>query len=409
MNRRSCAVTPERRPRILILGPRLDSVSGVSTHLTQLFGSEIASQFELSNLEVGRERSGETRFGTTRRLLLSFFSLAAALSLKRPDVVHINATFDSRSLPRDAVYLAVSRGFARKVVFQVHGGELPRDLCRDSAIAGRLIRTVLRASHAVVLLGQTQMAAFSEFAPAAKFHVIPNAVDVGVVNPSQRGLPGPLNLVFVGRLTKEKGVHECVEVAHLLDRSGRQFTMKIAGSGPEQTALEAHINDLNLGGRVELVGPVFGTQKHKLWHESQILVLPSYTREGLPYALLEGMAAGVVPITTAVGATPEVVADGIHGFFVPARDPQALFDTIAKLDDDRGMLLEMSSRAHSRIREGYTIDRMTGAFAHLYLSLASGARTSHTCWITKVIESAVTQARMTFSQLRNRRWTSHQK
>lgn len=378
MNPRTPA--PKCRPRVLVLGPDLDAVSGVATHLRQLFNSEIATEFELSHLQVGREDSDENVPRTIWRLVSSVMKLVVKLSLEQPAIVHINATFDHRSFPRDALYLAVSRGFGRKVVFQVHGGELPRDLCRGSSILSRLIRAVLRAAHAVVLLGSTQLEAFSEFVPDANFDVIPNAVDPGTdVHLPEHAARGPLNLVFMGRLAKEKGVHECVEAAGILNRSGRQFKMTIAGSGPEQAALEAHINALDLGDSVDLAGPVFGVQKDTLWRQSQIFVFPSYTREGLPYALLEGMAAGVVPITTPAGATPEVVEDGVQGLFVRAKDPYALFEAIAKLDDDRDMLLRMSSQAILRVQDGYTIDRMTNSFAHLYRSLVSQRNRKEYC------------------------------
>ena len=54
-----------------------------------------------------------------------------------------------------------------------------------------------------------------------------------------------------------------------------------------------------------------------------MLLLPSYS-EGLPYALLEAMAAGVVPVVTPVGAIPDVVTDGEHGLLVPPRDAEAI-------------------------------------------------------------------------------------
>jgi glycosyltransferase involved in cell wall biosynthesis len=127
---------------------------------------------------------------------------------------------------------------------------------------------------------------------------------------------------------------------------------------------------LELESEIEFVGPLFGQQKDKLWEKSDIFLFPSYTREGLPYALLESMAAGTVPITTQVGAQPEVVEDGVHGLFIPARNPHALFDAIIKLDDNRDLLLEISRQAILRVREGYTIDRMSAEFQKLYRSLS---------------------------------------
>lgn len=108
------------RTRVLLLGPQLDAVSGVSTHLNQLFGSELRNDFGLSHFQVGSER-----------LTFSPLRLAARIIRDRPDIVHINASLDHKSFPRDATYLAVAKTLGRQAIFQVHsggntGGVLPR-------------------------------------------------------------------------------------------------------------------------------------------------------------------------------------------------------------------------------------------------------------------------------------------
>lgn len=86
-------------------------------------------------------------------------------------------------------------------------------------------------------------------------------------------------------------------------------------------------------------------------------------------ALLEAMAAGAVPITTRVGAIPDVMQDGVHGLFIEDRNPVALARAIVKLDDDRMLLSRMAQAGRMRVLEYYTLARMANDFGRVYETL----------------------------------------
>src|SRR5205085_11381091 len=117
------------------------------------------------------------------------------------------------------------------------------------------------------------------------------------------------------------------------------------------------------------IGPVFGADKVKLLSGSDVLLLPSYS-EGLPYALLEAMAAGVPVIATPVGAIPDVVSDGIHGFLVPPRDGKAIAEAIAVLAGDREKLSWMSRACRRRVRAAFSIERLAQEISYHYARLS---------------------------------------
>jgi len=353
-----------------MLGPDLNAVSGVSTHLNQLRASDLHDDYDLMHFQIGSEGRRESKFRKTFRLIVSPLLLAARIVKDRVNVVHINASLDHRSFPRDATYLAVARILHRKVVFQVHGGEMPRALYASSAVATQLVAHVLRSADTVVLLSKAELEAYSAFVPDARLQIIANAVDIEADSESWvRPVLGPLRLAYVGRLVSTKGVADCVAAAHLLNEVGCDFTLKIAGSGPEEQALRNQAESLVKAGKVEFVGALHGQAKANLWRESHIFVFPTFHLEGLPYSLLEAMAAGTVPVTTRMGAQPDVLEDGVQGMFVAAEDPQALFDAITVLDNDRELLLTMSRMAKQRIRDRYTVERLSDEFRNVYRSL----------------------------------------
>lgn len=152
--------------------------------------------------------------------------------------------------------------------------------------------------------------------------------------------------------------------------NGVAAQLVIAGNGPGEAALRAQVRELGLEREVRFAGAVVGKDKAALLAEADALCLASYS-EGLPYALLEAMAAGVVPIATRVGGIPDVMQEGLHGAFVPARDADAIAQAIEALARDRARLARMSVRCRKRIAGAYSIERVAADFSILYSSLCT--------------------------------------
>jgi len=360
--------------KIALLGPSMAAVSGVSTHLNQLFGSTLTDHIKLFHFQVGSEGRKESLVRKIFRFFHSPFAFAVFLLRYRPDIVHLNTSLEPKSYWRDIVYLLVARLYGRKVVYQVHGGALPEEFFAGNAFLTGVLRRVLFMPDVVVLLAQVELAAYRKFIPSQHLEVVPNAIDAGplVARPIKGKPAGPLQLIYLGRLAWNKGIYEAIKALAILVKAGRDLQLSIAGSGPEEAALRQRVAELGLSKHVYFPGPLFGAAKDALWSASDIFVFPTFHREGLPYALLEAMAAGAVPITTRVGAIPDVMEDGVHGLLVEAKDPAGLARAIARLDDDRDALARMAAAGRQRVLAEYTVERLAQDFKRIYASLIKG-------------------------------------
>jgi glycosyltransferase involved in cell wall biosynthesis len=359
-------------PHILLLGPARSAVSGVSTHLNQLSGSNLGTCFNLSQFQVGSEGRAEGRLGPLLRAVTSPFELAARLVRDRSSIVHVNTSLEPKSYWRDLAYLAVAKILRRKIIYQVHGGALPQDFFASSRMLTALLRRVLSCPDVVVLLSTREMAAYRHFVPRVRLELIANAIEVhdADISATRYAAHSPLEVVYVGRLADDKGVFEIIEAARVLRDRGIEMRFKFAGTGPAEGALRAAIDAADLGGRITLLGVVFGAAKQQLWQRADVFAFPTYHREGLPYALLESMAAGAVPIISPVGAIPDVMQHEVHGLFVPPRNPSALADALERLDGNRELLLRLAVAGRKRIEDQYSVARLAAEFRQLYASLA---------------------------------------
>jgi glycosyltransferase involved in cell wall biosynthesis len=348
------------------------AVSGVSTHLNQLFESTLSQRFRLSQFQVGSEGRAEGRMATLFRLTTSPFTFAARLVRSRPRIVHINTSLMPRSYWRDLVYLVTAKALGCKVVYQVHGGALPAEFFAGKRLLTALLRAVLSWPDVVVLLARSEVAAYKDFVPRARLLRIANAVLPGEADLRAERYVAlrPLRIAYLGRLAADKGIFETLAAARILRDRGIAVHVTIAGSGPARDEIARAIEADQLGDRAYLVGALSGSAKQQLWQDADVLALPTY-REGLPYALLEAMAGGAVPVTSPVGAIPDVVQDGVHGLLVPARDPQALANALERLATDRLLLHRLALAARARVVEHYSVARMAREFDALYARLAA--------------------------------------
>jgi glycosyltransferase involved in cell wall biosynthesis len=359
---------------VVLLGPARQAVSGVSTHLNQLFTSGLVNDFRLLHFQVGSEgRAAESALSRIVRLVWSPLAFAGFCLRERPVIVHLNTSLEPKSYWRDIAFLVIAKSLGKRILYQVHGGALPQDMFRGKPLRTWLLGKVLRAADLVVLLAQVEHEAYSRFAPGISLEVIANAIDPDTLvrHRLEAEFSDSLHAVYVGRIAQNKGVFEVVEALGQLRDEGRTMQLTIAGSGPDERRLRTLVERLQLGDRVRFAGPLYGEDKNALWRSAHVFAFPTYHREGLPYSLLEAMAVGAVAVTTRVGAIPDVLRDGIEGLVVEPKSPAAVAEALRCLDDDRALVARMAQAGRARVLLKYSVSRLTDDFRRVYLRLAA--------------------------------------
>ena len=359
-----------KRPVVVLLGPSREAISGVATHLNSLLGSRLATRFDLVHFQVGSQGRREGPLARMLRLAVSPFALAATLLRTDAEVVHVNTSLNAKAYWRDLAYVLVAKFCGARVLYQMHGGMLDR-FTGGNALFAWFARAAARMPDARVVLSRAQQQAFQACAPGLAIEVVPNGIDCQPYKRYNRAASeraAALRLIYVGRLVPQKGLPETIEALRLATSRGVAARLVLAGSGPEEARLRQQVRDAGLAREVAFVGAAHGQQKAQLLAQADVFVLASYA-EGLPYSLLEAMAAGVVPIVTPVGGMLDVLTDGEHGLFVAPRDAHAIAEAISRLAADRASLARMSAACRARIAAGYSLERVARDFSALYWTL----------------------------------------
>lgn len=142
------------------------------------------------------------------------------------------------------------------------------------------------------------------------------------------------DLVFLGRLVSDKGVHLLLDALANLKALGLTPTLNIIGSGPEESNLRQQVKQLNLAAQVNFVGVKVEKELAQLLNAHQILVVPSLWPEPFGIVALEGIACGCVVIGSEQGGLTDAI--GPCGVTFPNGDvsalTQALFDLLTNPD-----------------------------------------------------------------------------
>jgi glycogen synthase len=238
----------------------------------------------------------------------------------------------------------VTPAAGRPVVLTLHGSGTAGRLedLQLMARMPRVARALLRRARVVIAVSEP-LAEAARRVGATDVRWIPNGVDI----PAEVGEEAdPPEVLFVGRLSREKGIRELVEAT-------QGMNLVVAGDGPLHSLVP------------EALGFVPHAEVERLLARAAVVVLPSH-REGLPMVLLEAMAHGRAVVATPVGGIPSLVEDGKTGLLVPPGDAAAFRAAIERLLGDPDLRKRLGAAARERVAELCSWDRVVDETIRAY-------------------------------------------
>lgn len=240
-----------------------------------------------------------------------------------------------------------------------HWAMVSRFVCGDPAWA----------VSALVCVGDELRERTARLAPAhTRVCTIPLGIPVGSEHSAQEG---PLQLVYVGRLNqKQKRIHDLVDALALLLGIRKDISATLIGSGKERPAVEERIDRHGLHDRIRLAGTISSETIQSELRRYHVQVLLS-DFEGTPIALMDGMAAGLVPVCLDIpGGVRELVIHERTGLLVRDRG-QDFVDAVLRLADDAGLRRRLAAGAREHVRMHFSAETATDQWETLCAELAS--------------------------------------
>ena len=210
-----------------------------------------------------------------------------------------------------------------------------------------------------------------------KILVKPNAIDSHRFPRQERRDPGsgaPFRVTCTSRIEPKKGILYLADAVRRLLDDGVNILVHVLGGVDKNPvfqeyarSVESRIAELGIGHALRLEGQCDGSKIRQFLNDSHLFVAPfvetdTGDKDGIPTALLEGMATGLPVVATDAGSITEVVTDGREGLIVAQRDGQALASAIAGLIRDPARRSRMAGTAAATIRKSFDVRVCEGWF-----------------------------------------------
>jgi alpha-maltose-1-phosphate synthase len=230
----------------------------------------------------------------------------------------------------------------------------------------RLIRRMehmFRGCDRIIVPSAVARASFAEMGYADKIAVVPTGVDHHTFLPGQPTDVSVFRVCYVGRIEIAKGLGYLLQAWKRLALSNAELVL-VGEIKPEMKGMLATYTDST----VRLMGVLPPEKVAECYRSSSVFVLPS-ANEGLAQVILEAMASGIAVVATDLSGATECITSGKEGVIVPARDLEALTDTIAWCYQQRNEVQVMGKAARARIESQFTLDHYNQRIIALYRAL----------------------------------------
>lgn len=314
--------------------------------------------------------------------LQAFFHLIKIFIKEMPDIIHLNSSkMGAIGACAAATAQLLTLNFKSRVIFTVHGWGFREDrntLQRMAIFATSWIAA--RFHHHTITINSADHIDARAFIPHKKISIIPlglektefmkrdNAREFFSRNNS--AIKDKFLIGVTSELTNNKGISYLLQALRFLKDSPAANPIEvhtiIMGEGEERQHLEIQRQMLGLTSDTSIVG--FVPEAKQYLKAFDAFVLPS-VKEGLPYAVMEAMSAGLPVVASHVGGIPDLISHHTTGLLARAKDPHALAQHIRDMINDQDGHRAMGMRAQEKIARSHPLQQMIASTANLYHEL----------------------------------------
>jgi len=329
--------------KVLMVGPYPPPYGGIAVVVRDLMDSTLKDDFDIELLRTTPKGKNEVY-----RFLSDIKNLFEELIKFKPDIVHIHTSYDW-GWPKHITYITIAKIINKeiKVILPLHAydkkckNNFPFIWFRKYIYSPKF---AFELSDGIIVLSEDSKKKINQYLAEHKIQKPAIAVSNGILlNRFHKAIckekyfnsKSRMKLLFVGGLYERKGIAELINLFEKIEKSN-SLELIIAGRGPYEEALKKELKNSRFK-KIHYMGKISEHVKICLLKEGDVFLLPS-DNEGIPIAILEGLAGSCAIITTRVGAIPEVLEENKNCIFIKPHQIDELWNAMTYLDKNREVL-----------------------------------------------------------------------
>lgn len=348
--------------KIIFLVPDLSKLGGVSLHYKGLskYWSEGVSYFQL-------------KFQYYHNVLMkilglcqSLLAFAIILVKDSPDYVVFNTSLKPGFYTQYYHFL-VARFFRKKYCLFIHGWDV--NLEDEYLTSSKCKKWMNNASCIFLLSKKFKESAFKNGINVPIYILTTKVDDTLLLNFNYKDKKfNNSRFLFVSRLVRGKGIYEALEVFQQVQLKRPEVTFRIVGDGEEKERVGHYIQEKHILG-VQILGSLSGQDLANEYANADYFFLLTFLPEGIPAALLESMAFGLIPITRGEGGIPEIFTDDENGIMSMEENPSFYVERLLSLMEHPSKAVEISERNYKYAQEHFLASKVAKQIESIISSL----------------------------------------
>lgn len=366
--------------KILVTTPCLKDPGGVASYYSSLLPhiSENCN-VHITTFEMGSAKDRKSLFHP----LLDQLRFIRKLKSEHYDLIHINPSLEVKSFIRDGLFTFWAKRKKLPVIIFFHGwnekfyGEI-------SGLLNFFFDKIYKEADAFLVLASEFKSKLRYKGIVQPIHLMTTTVDESLlknfsINTKIKRFEktGPIKLLFLSRIEKEKGAFETIDACRILIEQGYDLTLSIAGDGSANAEVENYIALNGLKSSISTLGYVRGEQKRKAFEEHDIYCFPTYYGEGMPTTVLEAMAFGMPVVTRPVGGIKDFFVNGKMGYLSQSTRPEEIAESLEKLLSDKDHICNIANHNYVYAKNHFMASKVAERLISLYRMTSSNIDKNH--------------------------------
>jgi glycosyltransferase involved in cell wall biosynthesis len=360
---------PHRKPKILFLTQLPPPVHGSAVMNQYLFNSQLVRQtFDVTWIDISLDKSlgriGQFAISKIWSYVKINLNLIVKLLTIRFDAAYCTIAPYGMPLMKDSLLIWWLKIFKIKIIFHMHGKGIHEELI-SSGWKKKYYNFIFR-NTSVIHLSESLLTDLMEIDTIKKKFTLSNGIPG--YSP-EKMITEPVQILYLSNFFETKGAYELLSTARIMVEQKVDFHLRLVGGWPDlvfKKKLLDFYNSVNWDGKVEILGPLYGASKEKVFKGSNILVFPSrYRMECFPLVILEAMSCGLVIMASRVGAVPEILENGELGILVDPNNTQEFASAIIDILDDKERLSRLSNRSMNAFEQKFSFPVFENNFVRI--------------------------------------------
>jgi glycosyltransferase involved in cell wall biosynthesis len=327
------------------------------------------SEYGFKYVDTGIKREGKNVF----KQISSIYRLYRLFRDEKPDIVH-NISI------KPVIYgsIAARLSGVKKIVNLVNG--LGYVFTEDRSFKRLALRVIVTFMYRITFSSKRIKVIFQNpddqkffiskgiTTKENSFLILGSGVDTSFFSPN---IEKPTNVkprvLYFGRMLWDKGIEYLVEAKKILKGSGVDFDLILVGKPDESNPSHIKLKQLKKWeseGLIQFLG--YRSDIIELIRECDLVVLPTYYREGVPLSLIEAASVGKPIVTTDMPGCREIVVDGFNGFIVPVKDSISLAEKIQEILSNKDMRISFGKNSRQRVIDLFAIETVAKKTIDIY-------------------------------------------